>query len=265
MLIKLRIASCFLLLSTFLLGGCVTLDYPTDPGDPFESFNRGMHNFNESLDEYVLKPVATGYDTMTPSNVQKGVNNFFSNLDDVLVIFHDLFQLKLGQFVSDTGRLLINSTLGLYGVFDWASDMGLEKHEEDLGQTLGYWGVPRGPYLVLPFFGPSTVRDAGGLYVDSQEINLVYNEIHEGMPFPSRDTTVSNTLTVVDAISTRARLLKAGNILEEASLDKYIFLREAYLQRRNYLVFDGEPPMEDWEYYEDDKPINSRANESESD
>ncbi len=249
---KLQFCYCLLLISTFVLGGCVTLEGPTEPGDPFESFNRGMHNFNDTVDEYVLEPVATGYDAVTPVGVQKGVTNFFSNLDDVLVIFHDLFQLKPGQFLSDTGRLLINSTLGLYGIFDWASDMGLEKHDEDLGQTLGYWGVRRGPYLVLPFFGPSTIRDAGGLYVDSSELDPVYNEVHEGMPFPPRDNTVSNSLTVIDAINTRARLLSAGRLLEEASLDEYIYLREAYLQKRNNLVHDGNPPMEDWEYYEED-------------
>ncbi len=252
MLKKQQFCSCLLIINIFMLSGCVTIEGPTEPGDPFESFNRGMYHFNDSVDEYVMEPVAIGYNAVTPLVVQKGVTNFFSNLGDVVVVFNDLLQLKPVQFISDAGRLLINSTLGLYGIIDWATDMGLERHDEDFGQTLGYWGVPRGPYLVMPFFGPSTVRDTGGFYVDSIKFDPIYNEIHEGMPFPDRDKTEWITLTVVDAINTRTRLLLAGRLLSVASLDEYIYLREAYLQKRNNLVHDGNPPKEDWEYYEED-------------
>jgi phospholipid-binding lipoprotein MlaA len=240
------------LLSAIMLTGCTTLEGPTDPGDPFESYNRSMDSFNNNVDNYVLKPVAAGYQYITPTPVQKGVSNFFSNLDDVLVIFNDLFQLKFKQLASDTGRVLINSTLGLYGLIDWSSDIGLEKHNEDFGQTLGYWGVPRGPYLVLPFFGPSTIRDAGGRYVDSAGLDPANNIIYKGTPFSNRDSTVANSLTVIETINGRAQLLRAGSILDQAALDRYLYIRELYLQRRNNLVFDGNPPKEDWEYYEED-------------
>ncbi len=238
---------CFILLLT----GCATVEGPTDPNDPFESYNRAMFTFNDKLDQYVLKPVAKGYDAVTPDPVQKGVNNFFSNLDDVIVIVYDLLQFKLTQFASDTGRLIINSTVGIFGLIDWASDIGLEKHNEDFGQTLGYWGVPSGPYFVLPFLGPNTIRDTGGLTVDSTYLDPIYNELHEDFPPPRRsDETAIWTMTTLKAVDIRAKLLKAEAIMEEAAVDRYIFIREAYLQRRKSLVYDGNPPQEQLDFDE---------------
>jgi phospholipid-binding lipoprotein MlaA len=207
-----------------------------------------MNSFNNNVDRYVLKPVAKGYDAITPSPVQKGVSNFFNNLDDVLVIFNDLFQFKLLHLASDTGRLLVNSTVGLFGIIDWASDIGLEKRNEDFGQTLGYWGVPSGPYLILPFFGPSTVRDAGGRLVDSSYLDPINNEVEEQWIYPNRDVNTATGLTIANVINIRTGFLKAEGILSQAALDPYIYVREAFLQRRNSLVHDGNPPIDsDWD------------------
>jgi phospholipid-binding lipoprotein MlaA len=236
--------TALILLSSLFLSGCASLDGPTDPSDPFESYNRSMNSFNNNVDRYVLKPVAQGYDVVTPSFVQKGVGNFFSNLDDVVVIFNDLFQFKLKQFASDTGRVLINTTVGVFGLIDWASDIGLEKHNEDFGQTLGYWGVSSGPYLILPFFGPSTVRDTGGMVTDSVYFDPINSEVHEPWVFPNRNRDTATALNVVKIIDLRAGLLKAESVLNEAALDPYIYLREAFLQRRNNLVHDGNPPID---------------------
>ncbi len=235
------------------LGGCASLEGPTDPEDPFESFNRSMYNFNNAIDKHALKPVAKGYDRITPAPVKKGIGNFFSNLDDVIVIANDLLQLKIGQFFSDPGRFIINSTLGIYGLIDWSSDLGLEKHNEDFGQTLGHWGVSSGPYLVLPFFGSSSVRDLSGTIVDDNNFSAIHHEVHEGTPFPERDNDISLGLTLVDTIDSRARLLKAERLLDAAALDPYIFVRDAYLQRRQSLVYDGDPPPEEWELEDEDK------------
>jgi phospholipid-binding lipoprotein MlaA len=239
-----KLIAALIFLSSLFLSGCASLDGPTDPSDPFESYNRSMDTFNNNVDRYVLKPVAKGYDAITPSPVQKGVGNFFSNLDDVLVIFNDLFQFKFKQFASDTGRLVVNSTVGLFGLIDWASDIGLEKHNEDFGQTLGYWGVSSGPYLILPFLGSSTVRDTGGLVADSAYLDPINNEVHEQWIYPNRDSNTATGLTIVKAVDIRAGLLKAESVLNEAALDRYIYVREAFLQRRINLVHDGSPPVD---------------------
>jgi len=226
--------------------GCATLEGPPDPNDPLERYNRSMYQFNDKVDKYVLKPVAQGYDAVAPNFVQKGVSNFFSNLDDVIVIANDLLQFKLGQMAADTGRFVVNSTVGVLGLIDWASDVGLEKHNEDFGQTLGYWGVPTGPYFVLPFLGPSTIRDTGGLATDTYAFNPVTREVENGFPPESRDPeSLVWNMVFLNAVDTRARLLKAEKILDEAALDPYVFTREAWLQRRNNLVYDGKPPQEE--------------------
>ena len=226
--------------------GCATLDGPADPNDPLESYNRAMYQFNDTFDTYLVKPVAQGYDAITPAPVQKGISNFFSNLDDVLVIVNDLFQLKFKQAASDTGRFLINSTLGLFGLIDWASDMGLEKHNEDFGQTLGHWGVPSGPYFIIPFIGPSTIRDTTGFAVDESYFDPIYKEVENGYPVSSRDNESAVwSMTVIKAVDIRANLLKGEKILDEAALDPYVYLRELYLQRRKNLVYDGKPPQEE--------------------
>lgn len=230
----------------FILTGCASNKTTADPSDPFESYNRAMFTFNDNVDQYLMKPVARGYQFITPSPVQKGISNFFSNLDDVLVLVNNLFQFKLKKAASDTGRILINSTIGLFGLIDWASDLGLDKNNEDFGQTLGHWGMPSGPYFVLPFLGPSTIRDTSGLVADTAYFDPVYNELHEDFPAPPRDPEQAVWgLTIAKAVDTRAQLLKAEKILDEAALDRYIFIREAYMQRRQHLVYDGKPPEDD--------------------
>ncbi len=223
-----------------------------DPRDPLESYNRVAFEFNDGFDRYLLKPVSKGYNTVTPDPVIKGVNNFFSNLDDIIVIFNDLLQLKPLQFASDTGRFIINSTLGLAGFIDWASDMNMPKHQEDFGQTLGYWGVPEGPYFVLPFWGPSTIRDTTGVLVDTRYFDPVWQEVENGFPPDRRKQSTSWQLAGIKAIDKRASLLKAENILNEAALDRYTFIREFYLQHRQNLVYDGNPPEEEVEFNEDE-------------
>lgn len=214
------------------LPGCATLDGPTEPHDPWERYNRGMYTFNDKLDRAVLKPVAKGYRAITPNAVEKGISNFFGNLDEIRVIANDILQFKLVHALSDTGRFVVNSTIGVGGLFDVAKHMGLKKHNEDFGQTLGRWGIGNGPYLVVPFLGPSSVRDGIGLVGDYQ-----FNPIDE---VDNRDKR--NALYATSIISTRAELLEAGEILDEAAFDPYIFLREAYFQRRRNQVYDGAPP-----------------------
>ncbi|MCW9048320.1 MAG: VacJ family lipoprotein [Gammaproteobacteria bacterium] len=249
---KINYLKHFLLFCSIITSGCASVNGPTDPRDPLESYNRAAYEFNDSFDRYLLKPVAEGYETITPDPIMKGINNFFSNLDDVIVIFNDILQLKPMQFISDTGRFIINSTLGLAGFIDWASDMNMPKHQEDFGQTLGYWGVPEGPYFVIPFLGPSTIRDAPALFVDSAQFDPVWQEVENGFPVIQRDRELSWGATVVKTIDTRASLLKAENILNEAALDRYTFIREAFLQRRLNLVHDGKPPVEAVEFNEDE-------------
>lgn len=192
--------------------------------------NRAVHSFNEGLDEAVMQPIARAYVAVTPRLVRTGVRNFFSNLNDVTVIANDALQLKGEQSAADFMRLAVNSTLGLFGVLDIASEMGLRKHEEDFGQTLGYWGVDSGPYVVLPFFGPSSVRDAGGLYVDMEYADLV--RLHD-------DVAERNIASFVRVVSRRADLLDAKQAVDAAALDSYEFMRDFYLERRRHQVTDG--------------------------
>lgn len=225
-----------------LLGGCATTG---NPKDPIEGFNRAMFGFNEGLDKVIIKPVAKGYDAVLPQPVQTGVANFFSNIADVFIGVNNLLQGKPIQAVSDGGRFLVNTTIGIVGIFDPASHLGLEKHDEDFGQTFGRWGVGDGAYIVLPVFGPRTARDTVGLGFDVYA-DPVANVSH----VPTR-----NTLLVVRTISDRADLLKADKIIEEAALDKYSYIRDAYLQRRRSLIYDGNPPKQkDESASEDSEP-----------
>jgi phospholipid-binding lipoprotein MlaA len=198
--------------------------------------NRSIHSFNDSLDRAVLKPVAKGYEAVTPDFARTGVRNFFSNLGDVTVLANDILQLKLEQTSRDFLRLTFNTTFGMFGLLDIASEMGLQKHNEDFGQTLGYWGVGPGPYLVLPFLGPSDLRDTGGYIVDSASTDLVASQ---------NKIATRNTLTATRLISRRSELLAAKQVVDEAALDNYEFIRDFYLQRRRGLVYDGTPPPED--------------------
>lgn len=211
-----------------LLTGCASTPN-SDPRDPFESTNRKIYKFNDALDRNVLKPVAKGYNTVLPEPVKTLLHNFFSNLDDVTVTLNDLLQLKFKQAASDGSRVLFNSTFGIFGLLN-VTDR-LEKHNEDFGQTLGYWGIGSGPYLMLPFFGPSTIRDGVGLGGDS--LTGVITNIPD---IPTR-----NSLYATDKIHVRAELLDREQALDEAS-DRYAFLRDFYLARRQNLVYDGDPP-----------------------
>lgn len=221
-----------LILSLSMLGGCATIEGEADPDDPFESFNRTMYDVNDTLDRAILTPVAQGYSAILPSPVNKGVSNFFSNIDDVVVLFNDILQLKFEQTLSDGARIFFNTSFGLLGIFDVASSLDLPKHNEDFGQTLGYWGVDTGAYIVWPFFGPSNLRDSVGLIADAY-----VNPLYDVQPNGDRIA-----LLAVDLIDTRAGLLSASKILQEAALDPYLFVRDAYLQRRQSLVYDGNPP-----------------------
>jgi phospholipid-binding lipoprotein MlaA len=215
-----------------LLAGCATDG--RHPRDPLEPINRAVFRFNETVDEAVLQPVAKGYRAVLPDLVRTGVTNFFSNLDDLWIGANNVLQGKLTDGVQDFARVTFNSTFGLLGFIDVASDFGLPKHDEDFGQTAGRWGAGSGPYLVLPFFGPSTVRDGLGRFVDSYG-DIIVNLDH----VPTR-----NTLYAHRVVNTRTNLLDASRVLEEAALDKYRFVRDAYLQRRRNLIYDGSPPEE---------------------
>lgn len=200
--------------------------------DPWEGFNRSMFIFNDAVDGAVLKPVAKGYKAITPTPVQKGVSNFFSNLGEIGNITNNLLQGKWDATASSTFRFLINSTAGWFGIFDVASELGLKKYDEDFGQTLGYWGVSSGPYLVLPFLGPSTVRDGSAFAVE-------YTYVDEtGMLDLNSDEELG--LFGLDVVDTRARYLNAEGMIVG---DRYSFIRDVYLQNRAYEVYDGNPPQ----------------------
>jgi phospholipid-binding lipoprotein MlaA len=202
--------------------------------DPLEPFNRGVWAFNEAIDGAVLKPLATVYDRYTPEVIRLIVGNVLSNLLDPYIAANNLLQGKPGAAASDVGRFLLNSTFGFFGFGDPASDIGLQKHREDFGQTLGVWGVPTGPYLVLPVFGPSNVRDGIGFGVDY--VAAVANRFD--------NVGLRNTLTGVGLMESRARLLPADRMLADA-LDRYLLVRDGFLQRRRSLVYDGDPPDAD--------------------
>lgn len=216
-----------------LLAGCATTQGPPDERDPLEGLNRAVHGFNTAFDETLGKPIARGYKAVAPEPVDKGVTNFFGNINDIAITFNNLMQGKFGDAASDTGRFLVNTTFGIFGVIDVASPLGLAKHEEDFGQTLGAWGAGPGAYVVLPFFGPRTVRDTAGLIVDTLFMDQIYKV---------DDTGTRNALLAVRLIDQRADLLRTTNIVETAALDQYAFVRDAYLQRRQFLVYDGNPP-----------------------
>jgi phospholipid-binding lipoprotein MlaA len=229
-----------LLLISLLLTGCGTFNLSTytQQKDPFESFNRGVYKFNDTVDRAVIKPVAQGYNAILPDRALAMVNNFFSNLDDVVVTANDILQFKFRQAASDGSRVIFNSTFGVFGLFN-VTDR-LEKHNEDFGQTLGYWGMPSGPYLMLPVLGPSSIRDGTGRYADGF-ISVIANTKH----VPTRNSTWA-----VQGLNTRAGLLEQERVLDDAVIDRYSFIRDAYLMRRQSLVYDGNPPRPK---YEDDE------------
>lgn len=231
-----------LLLAALSLGGCAHTP-PDDPSDPLEPVNRGIFKFNEVADRYVLRPVAKGYDKVMPGFARTGVSNFFSNLFYPTVIVNDLLQFKLKQFGSDTCRLVMNTLVGWGGLFDVATKAGLPAHDEDFGQTLGYWGVGPGWYLMLPFIGPANNRDLVGKVGDWYTSPTTYiAEQHE------KEVIVAGAVQTVDG---RASLLGADAMLEQ-QIDKYVFIRSIYLQDRLGRVHDGNPPKEDFDFDEDE-------------
>lgn len=213
-----------------LLGGCAT----TNPQDPLEGYNRTVFRFNDAVDRTVLKPTATAYKNVTPSFVQTGVNNFFGNLSDAWSAVNNLLQGKGQAGMGDVTRVAVNSTFGIFGLLDIASEAGIPKHNEDFGQTLGVWGVPSGPFVMLPILGPSTVRDTAALPADIGGDIWKYKE-------PANWRNIGAAIRVVDK---RATLLDAGNLLEDAALDRYEFIRDGYMQRRQSQVYDGNVPRE---------------------
>lgn len=222
-------------LAALLLTGCAgTPDPAGGPADPLESVNRPIYRFNDTVDRNVLRPVARGYQRVVPKPINRGVSNFFDNLGDIGVLFNSALQLKPRATAITTSRLFVNTTFGLVGLIDVAERMGAPKQDEDFGQTLGYWGVDRGAYLVLPILGPSTVRDGGGLLVDGQ-LDPIDRIDDDGA------WLAAETLRVVDR---RAALLGATDVLDTAAVDPYTFRRNAYLRRRANQVHDGDPPPE---------------------
>ncbi|MGR8980106.1 MAG: MlaA family lipoprotein [Gammaproteobacteria bacterium] len=232
---------CLLFLSMLAAGCADSPSAPVRQEDPLEKWNRGTHDFNDSLDRNVLKPVAKGYHEVTPEPVNESVTNFFSNIGDIGVMVNDFLQLKVTQGGMDLSRFLINTTVGVVGLFDVAQKIDLPKHNEDFGQTLGVWGVPSGDYLVLPFFGPSSTRDTAGLVGDALLNPITYVSVVGGAAV-NAVTTGSKLVEITDA---RADMLSSEKVLDEAAVDRYDFIKNAYLQHRQYLVYDGNPPEEE--------------------
>jgi len=220
------------ILLSVLASSCATVSAP-DERDPWESFNRSIYSFNDGFDKAIGRPVAEAYQFILPDAVETGISNFFSNLNDVVVIVNDLLQFKFYQAASDFSRFVTNTTFGLFGIFDVASHMDLPKHNEDFGQTLATWGVGDGAYLVLPFLGASSARDATGLVFDAYLL------------FPIayvKDDEARWGLIALAAIDKRASLLEASRILEKSGVDPYVFVRDAYYQVRQNQIYDGNPP-----------------------
>lgn len=211
-----------------------------NPRDPYEGFNRAMYSVNDAVDRAVVRPIAKAYDVALPLPVRVGIGNFFGNTGDLWIGINDVMQGKLADAGIDVARLLVNSTLGIFGLFDVASEMGLEKHEEDFGQTMAVWGVPSGAYLFWPFIGPRTVRDTAGWLGDTF-LDPVWS-VRTGT---AGTGATRNSLLVTRFVDVRASLLPADKVVDEGALDKYAYIRDAYLQRRNNQIFDGRPPRLD--------------------
>lgn len=233
-----------------LLNGCATVQSP-DPRDPWESWNRSVQSFNDGVDHYAMKPIAQGYNWIMPDFADKGVTNFFSNLDDIGVFTNDLLQGKFMQSGLDTARFLINTTAGVGGFVDIGSMIDLPKHNEDFDQTLGFWGLPTGPYVVLPLFGPSTPRGVFGLVGDAAMNPITYAGF--GLNPEWIGAAVSLGLGSLKAVDARSDLLGMEKVADEAATDRYQFFRDAYLSNRNYLVNDGNVPEDDVLKFEDMK------------
>jgi phospholipid-binding lipoprotein MlaA len=243
-----------------LLSGCAS--DPAEPAkDEWEGWNRSVHGFNDGLDKAVIKPVAKGYQEYVPEPVNQGVTNFFGNITDIGVTLNDLFQLKMLQSGMDLSRFLINTTAGVGGLFDVASKLDLPKHNEDFGQTLGFWGVPSGNYMVLPLIGPSSPRDAVGLLGDALLNPLTYISFGSSAAVGAAITGAK----AVEVTDMRADLLSSEKIVDEAAVDRYDFIKNAYIQNREYLVYDGNPPEQSSDDIDLDEAIaDSNKNEADA-
>lgn len=239
MSLKNNIISLILIFSFGLLGGCSTApskdDYAGAP-DPLETANRSFFNFNEALDQHLLKPVSEAYADITPQPLRTSITNFFDNIAYLNVILNSFLQGKIDQGLSDSVRFLFNSTIGIGGLFDVATPMGLPEHSEDLGQTLAVWGLDRGSYLYIPVLGPNTIRNTPNIASSTLLNPLTY--VTGAIFFP---------LLAINIINLRADLLDETSIRDEAAVDPYSFTREAYLQRREFLIHDGNPPSIDFD------------------
>jgi len=236
---------CILLLSISLLGGCAS-NMPREDGtvntDPIEPTNRVAYSFNDTLDRNLLIPIAQAYANITPDPIQAGVTNFFDNIAYLNVILNSFLQGKFNQSISDLFRFLFNSTLGIGGLFDVATDMGFQAHDEDFGQTLAVWGIPRGAYLYIPVVeGPNTVRNLP---------NIAAKWLLD--PFTYLSGSVLFPISVLNMVNKRANFLDETSIRDEAALDPYSFTREAYLQQREFLIYDGNPPADGYDSMFDD-------------
>jgi len=225
---KLMTLSLSFLIAIFV-SGCAT----TNNNDPLEGVNRGIYKFNDVADRAIIKPVAKAYKAVTPSPIRKGFNNFFNNLGSLTTVLNDLLQFKFAHAFTDAGRFVINTTFGLAGFIDVASMDNIPNRKEDFGQTLGYWGVGNGAYLVLPILGPSTVRDATGFAIDTATSDPITYTHNIG------EVRLHNQIRAAQLVDRRTQLLDAGDLVDDASLDPYSFVREAYLQRRASQVADG--------------------------
>ena len=221
------------MLAVVLVAGCAT--GPTaNPDDPLEPMNRTLYSVHDAVDTAVVRPVAQAYVDVVPQPIRQAVSNVFNNIQDLFSGVNGVLQGKLDKAGDDFGRVLLNTGFGLGGIFDLASMMGIERGNEDFGQTFGYWGIPQGPYLFIPLWGPSTVRDGTG------SILRYWYTPTQLIP----DVAVRNVIYGIGAIDARAQALGATSLLEQASIDPYTFVRRSYLQRREYLVYDGKPPPE---------------------
>ncbi len=225
---RLRLIICVVLL--ILISGCATTGVQ-DERDPIEGFNRSMYSFNQGIDKVLFNPIAKIYQAITPDFVEKGISNFFNNIDDISIIANDILQLKIGQAYMDTARFVFNSTLGLAGFRDVSSQMGLEKHDEDFGQTLAVWGVGSGPYIVAPIFGPTTIRDATSLVVDDILLNPV--------SYLNNNDALKAGILTINFIDIKADLLTTNDLVDEAALDQYEFTKNAYFAKRESQINDG--------------------------
>jgi len=217
-------------LGMLFLSACATTN-ALDDRDPWEGFNRGVYSFNQTMDDIIFNPIGKVYNAITPDIVDTGVSNIFDNLGQISVIANDILQFKFDQAVNDTVRLFLNSTIGLLGFFDVSSSAGLNSSDEDFGLTLAHWGVGPGPYLVIPFFGSATVRDATGLVVDAGVLNPVF--------YVDDDLTKASLLTL-NYVDFKSDLLSTVDLLKEAALDEYEFTKNAYFEKRASQIYDGE-------------------------